>query len=235
MVLTGMMESILSDYQCSRLRRNHYHMLIQPHLEMFKLSSGDGDTSYGFNIMLRRCQRLRHLDLSYLRTVSPPVLIRLIPTLSHVTVLNLSMTQAMDQVLGLIGHHCPELRELDVSNTPITENGLTRLCYDAQQDRPLCQHLVKLSLTGCLISAKPVCFLLQYIPTIRDIDYDDIFQVFGVMRQWGLTEDNLQSCNKYQLRILNSTNEFVDPANVDIAIALCPYATVRRILLLILR
>ncbi|KAG7166803.1 hypothetical protein Hamer_G010470, partial [Homarus americanus] len=155
--------------------------------------------------------RLRRLDLSYLRTVGPPILIRLIPSLTHITVLNLSMTETVDQVLELIGQNCPEIRELDICNTPITESGLTRLCYDAERDQSMCQKLVKLSISGCIVSAKPVCFLLQYIPTLREIDYDDIFQV--------------SRCHKFHLRILNSTNDLVDPFNVELAIMLCPYAT----------
>ncbi|XP_042226079.1 uncharacterized protein LOC121869048 isoform X1 [Homarus americanus] len=207
-----------------RLRRHHLHSLVQEHLLDFT-TSGVGETYIALDLLLERCRRLRRLDLSYLRTVGPPILIRLIPSLTHITVLNLSMTETVDQVLELIGQNCPEIRELDICNTPITESGLTRLCYDAERDQSMCQKLVKLSISGCIVSAKPVCFLLQYIPTLREIDYDDIFQVFGVLQKWGLTLDNIDRCHKFHLRILNSTNDLVDPFNVELAIMLCPYAT----------
>ncbi|KAK7065879.1 hypothetical protein SK128_011448, partial [Halocaridina rubra] len=48
---------------------------------------------------------------------------------------------------------------------------------------------------------------------------------FGVMKDWGLTMDNIDTCEKYQLRILNSVNEIVNPIDVHIAITLCPYVT----------
>ncbi|XP_069165548.1 F-box/LRR-repeat protein 20-like isoform X3 [Procambarus clarkii] len=210
--------------EVGRLRRHHLHSLIQAHIIDFTIS-GVGETFLAIDLLMERCRRLRRLDLSYLRTVGPPILVRLIPSLTQVTVLNLSMTETVDQVLELIGRHCPEIRELDISNTPITEAGLIRLSYDAEKDRPMCQKLTKLSITGCVITAKPVSFLLQYIPTLREIDFDDIFEVFGVMKEWGLTLENIDDCEKYHLRILNSTNVYVDPDNIHIAITLCPYAT----------
>ncbi|XP_053627101.1 F-box/LRR-repeat protein 20-like isoform X2 [Cherax quadricarinatus] len=217
----GLMDTVR---EVGRLRRHHLHSLVQAQIIDFT-TSGVGETIYALDLLMERCRRLRRLDLSYLRTVGPPILIRLVPSLTQVTVLNLSMTETVDQVLELIGRHCPEIRELDISNTPITEAGLIRLSYDEENDRPMCQKLVKLAITGCVISARPVSFLLQYIPTLKEIDYDDIFQVFGVLQEWGLRLDNAEGCDKYHLRILNSTNEYVDPDNIALAIILCPYAT----------
>ncbi|XP_064110912.1 uncharacterized protein LOC135218494 isoform X2 [Macrobrachium nipponense] len=221
-ILTELLLIFQHDTRCSQARRTHYHMLIQSHLEDFKMSAMP---VVCFQFIEDRCKRLKRLDLSYMRVIRPPAFLRLIPNLSHVVVLTLRMTETTDQLLGLIGRQCPELRELDISNTPITEAGLTRLCYDAENDKPLCQKLLKLSIMGCIISARPVSFLLQYIPTLLEIDYDNIFEVFGVMKEWGLTMDNLESLPKYHLRILNSSNEIVDPVDVHIACTLCPYAT----------
>ncbi|XP_064110913.1 uncharacterized protein LOC135218494 isoform X3 [Macrobrachium nipponense] len=220
-VLQDMMDVVR---QIGHLRRHHLHALMHGVLQEFSFYEVSEVFTALDNIVLR-CQRLKRLDLSYMRVIRPPAFLRLIPNLSHVVVLTLRMTETTDQLLGLIGRQCPELRELDISNTPITEAGLTRLCYDAENDKPLCQKLLKLSIMGCIISARPVSFLLQYIPTLLEIDYDNIFEVFGVMKEWGLTMDNLESLPKYHLRILNSSNEIVDPVDVHIACTLCPYAT----------
>lgn len=221
-ILSDLLKTIDEDERCQHLRQTHLHMLIQPHLEVFKMTT----MAIMSAIFLEdRCKRLKRLDLSYMKMIHPPTFIRLIPNLTLVVALNLRMTETTDQILGLIGHYCSELRELDISNTAITETGLARLCYDTDNDKPLCQKLVKLSIMGCVISARPVSFLLQYIPTLREIDYDNIFEAFGIMKEWGLTMDNIEGCGKYQLRILNSTNEIVDPVDIHIAITLCPYAT----------
>ncbi|ROT82030.1 hypothetical protein C7M84_024818 [Penaeus vannamei] len=323
---------------------------------------------------------------------------KLIPNLTHIVVLNLSMTETIDQVLELIGLNCPEIRELDVSHTAISERGLPRLCYDEATERPLCQKLTKICVLGCVhhpaagelpaakltkicvlgcvITPRPVSFLLQYIPTLREMDYDNVsspicvlgcvitprpvsfllqyiptlremdydnlppspsatfpflpfllsahpaitlaahtfpkikivqsrlqlrrenpmtsffrprelrhfppfrpkfgaaaiaimaatrtqdnsclrggesaknswsrvikkednldcfwgvliacywvYGVFNVMKEWGLTPANIGTCEKLHLRVLTSTNEVVDPEDVDTAIELCPYAT----------
>ncbi|XP_064110915.1 uncharacterized protein LOC135218494 isoform X5 [Macrobrachium nipponense] len=217
------MVEILKEH-VSYMRRHHVACLLQPSVSSFSIC-GISDHCSIFDLLCVRSLRLKRLDLSYMRVIRPPAFLRLIPNLSHVVVLTLRMTETTDQLLGLIGRQCPELRELDISNTPITEAGLTRLCYDAENDKPLCQKLLKLSIMGCIISARPVSFLLQYIPTLLEIDYDNIFEVFGVMKEWGLTMDNLESLPKYHLRILNSSNEIVDPVDVHIACTLCPYAT----------
>ncbi|XP_063602027.1 uncharacterized protein LOC134778128 isoform X5 [Penaeus indicus] len=206
------------------LKRHSMHILLQPHLETLKLCFL-GASELIVDILVQRCKRLRRLDVAYLRSVGPGTIMRLIPNLKHIVVLNLSMTETIDQVLELIGLNCPEIRELDISHTAISERGLPKLCYDAANDRPLCQKLTKISIMGCIITPRPVSFLLQYIPTLREMDYDNIFQVFNVMKEWGLTPANIGTCEKLHLRLLTSTNEAVDPEDVDIAIELCPYAT----------
>ncbi|XP_047481695.1 uncharacterized protein LOC125034098 [Penaeus chinensis] len=210
---------------CSRVRREHLWLLLQDSVTEFTMTE-IGPRRIAFDFIMQKCSRLRRLDVAYLRSVGPGTIMKMIPNLKHIMVLNLSMTETIDQVLELIGHNCPEIRELDISHTAISERGLPRLCYDSTHDRPLCQKLTKISIMGCVITPRPVSFLLQYIPTLREIDYDNIFQVFNVMKEWGLTAANIGTCEKLHLRLLTSTNEAVDPEDVDNAIELCPYATV---------
>ncbi|XP_063602024.1 uncharacterized protein LOC134778128 isoform X3 [Penaeus indicus] len=209
---------------CSRVRREHLWLLLQESVTEFTMTD-IGPRRIAWDFIMQKCPRLRRLDVAYLRSVGPGTIMRLIPNLKHIVVLNLSMTETIDQVLELIGLNCPEIRELDISHTAISERGLPKLCYDAANDRPLCQKLTKISIMGCIITPRPVSFLLQYIPTLREMDYDNIFQVFNVMKEWGLTPANIGTCEKLHLRLLTSTNEAVDPEDVDIAIELCPYAT----------
>lgn len=206
------------------VRKRHLHTLVSEQLLEFR-TRDVGDTIFAIDLVLQRCRRLRRLDVAYLRSVGPGTIMKLIPNLTHIVVLNLSMTETIDQVLELIGLNCPEIRELDVSHTAISERGLPRLCYDEATERPLCQKLTKICVLGCVITPRPVSFLLQYIPTLREMDYDNVFQVFNVMKEWGLTPANIGTCEKLHLRVLTSTNEVVDPEDVDTAIELCPYAT----------
>ncbi|XP_063877914.1 uncharacterized protein LOC135109934 isoform X1 [Scylla paramamosain] len=221
-VLSALLDVLVTDMQCRRLSRTHYHALIQSHLEEFKLASSDGESLRALQLLLERCKRLRRVNLSYLRNVGPGAMLRFATCLTEVTHLNLSMTQIIDQMLEVIGRYCPHLRELDVSNTGITDSALIRLSYNEKYKVPQCQKLERVSLTGCLLSPAGPAYLVHYLPRLYYIDYEQMFQVFEVMQDWGVTKENMTLCDAYPLRVLTSTCDHIDPASVDVALTLCP-------------
>ncbi|KAG0714017.1 hypothetical protein GWK47_001705 [Chionoecetes opilio] len=264
-MLSDLLEVLVSDHKCRRLNRTHYHALIQPHLEHFKLASSDGEpftavkllltrckvrdrgrirrhhlhtlilpqlqefeissvgeTILAVHLLTQRCRRLRRVNLSYLRNVGPGAMLRLATCLAEVTHLNLSMTQIIDQVLEVVGRCCPHLRELDVSNTGITDSALIRLSHDETSKVPQCQKLERVILAGCLLSPTGPAYLLHYLPRLYYIDYEYMFQVFEILQDWGVTKDNMTQCDPYPLRVLTSSSEHIDPSSVDVAVTLCP-------------
>ncbi|XP_050715630.1 uncharacterized protein LOC126998204 isoform X2 [Eriocheir sinensis] len=218
-LLAGIMNEVR---ERGRVRRHHLHVLVLPQLQEFSITSV-GETFLALHFLTERCRRLRRVNVSYLRNVGPGAMMQLAASLTEVTHLNLSMTQIIDQVLELVGRRCPHLRELDVSNTGITDSALIRLSYDEKRKMPQCQKLEKVSVTGCTLSPTGPAYLLHYLPRLYHLDYEHMFQVFDVLRDWGVTKDNVTQCEPYPLRLLTSTSDHIDAASVDVAMTLCPY------------
>ncbi|KAK3873252.1 hypothetical protein Pcinc_021725 [Petrolisthes cinctipes] len=222
LVTGGVVEGVTQAVrEVGRVRRHHLHCLVLHQISSFSMSCV-GETFIALELLNQKCSRLKQLNLSYLRNVGPPVLMKLIPTLTNVTHLNLSMTQTVDQIMGLIGEYCPLLRDLDISNTIVMDEGLMRLCYNCATNSAQCTNLTRISVAGCSVTARAIAILLQYLPKLTHIDYEQMFDVFGVLEEWGATPANANSCDKYQLRVLTSSSEQVDAYTVDLAVTLCP-------------
>ncbi|XP_076066833.1 uncharacterized protein LOC143040068 isoform X2 [Oratosquilla oratoria] len=220
-LLTKMVMMLMNETTLRHIQKKHLHILMQGHLEELKLCGGS--EQFAVNLLTNgRCQRLRRLDLSYMRAVGPTSLINLLPSLTHLVTLKLSTTETVDQVLELVGRSCPELRELDVSQCPITDGGLYRLCYDQTTGKSLCQHLVSLKIIGCFITPHSVAFVLQHCPELAQLDFDRMFEVFEVLESNGISLDLLDGTCTFQLTTLTSTVPRVRPTSVDIACAICP-------------
>ncbi|XP_045121231.1 uncharacterized protein LOC123510292 [Portunus trituberculatus] len=217
-VLVGLLDAVRDQ---GRIRRHHLQPLLLPQLQEFSVT-GVGETILAMHLLTQRCRRLRRVNLSYLRDAGPGTMLRLATCLTEVTHLNLSMTQIIDQMLEVIGRYCPHLRELDVSNTSITDSALLRLSYNEKYDVALCQKLERISLTGCLLSPTGPAYLVHYLPRLYYIDYEQMFQVFEVMQEWGVTKENMTLCDVYPLRILTSTCDHVDSTSVEVAITSAP-------------
>jgi hypothetical protein len=71
---------------------------------------------------------------------------------------------------------CPDLLELNLAGTPITDKGVVQLCV-AEDGRRLCQNLRRLIVTDTAISTAGATVVLQSLPNLREFDYDHIFDV----------------------------------------------------------
>jgi hypothetical protein len=80
------------------------------------------------------------------------------------------------QLLVQIGLACPNLRELNLASTPITDRGLVQLCV-AEDGHRLCQNLLRLFVADTAVTTDGATVVLQSLPNLREFDYDHIFDV----------------------------------------------------------
>ncbi|XP_076066570.1 uncharacterized protein LOC143039963 isoform X4 [Oratosquilla oratoria] len=83
------------------IQRQHLHVLMQNNLDELKL---DRNNAYMGIEMLRtgRCQKLRRLDLSYIRVIRPHILLDLLSGFAHLSSLNLTYTETVDHVFEVL-------------------------------------------------------------------------------------------------------------------------------------
>jgi hypothetical protein len=86
------------------------------------------------------------------------------------------------QLLGKIGLSCPNLLELNLAATPITDKGLVQLCV-AEDGHRLCQNLRRLVVADTAVTAAGATVVLQSLPNLLEFDYDHIFDV-GLSAAW---------------------------------------------------
>ena len=71
---------------------------------------------------------------------------------------------------------CPDLLELNLAGTPVTDKGIVQLCV-AENGRRLCQNLRRLIVTDTAITTAGSTVVLQSLPNLIEFDYDHIFDV----------------------------------------------------------
>lgn len=221
----------------THLRRHHLHLLTTPRVACWSLH-GVADQRAGLDFLASRCKNLKHLNLSYLRHINPNVLSNLMPCFTNIVTLNLRMTLTMDQMLAQIGRHCPMLRELNLTGTPITDRGLVQLCVSAEGRRQS-QRLQKLVVAETCVSVSGAAVVLQSLPNLTDFDFDHIFEAADMVEQWDralearlltpagvrLSEQPVAAPDVLPLRALTSNAEFVSMDWVDTTVRMCPFAS----------
>ncbi|KDR12280.1 hypothetical protein L798_13769 [Zootermopsis nevadensis] len=227
------MLEVISEYRA--LHRKHLHVLLQKQIQNLNLSFGMGDSYHGFEFMKQRCKSLKQLNISYLRHMNPSVLMGLVPCFSNLVSLNLRMTLTVDQLLRQIGRACPDLRELNLASTPITDRGLVQLCV-ADDGHRLCQNLLRLFVADTAVSTGGATVVLQSLPNLREFDYDQIFDVLELVENWdqGLESRLLMGAgvrlsaeptlppSHIRLTTLISVAEHVCVQGLEAAARLCP-------------
>ncbi|XP_021933187.1 uncharacterized protein LOC110836377 isoform X3 [Zootermopsis nevadensis] len=218
----------------THLRRHHLHILLTPLLTNWS-SHGIGDLLTAFRLLAARCKSLKQLNISYLRHMNPSVLMGLVPCFSNLVSLNLRMTLTVDQLLRQIGRACPDLRELNLASTPITDRGLVQLCV-ADDGHRLCQNLLRLFVADTAVSTGGATVVLQSLPNLREFDYDQIFDVLELVENWdqGLESRLLMGAgvrlsaeptlppSHIRLTTLISVAEHVCVQGLEAAARLCP-------------
>ncbi|XP_046984838.1 EIN3-binding F-box protein 1-like isoform X1 [Schistocerca americana] len=217
------------------LHRKHLHMLVTPAITSLDLSLGTGDTLSGFRFMLQRCKNLKKLNISYLRHMTPNILLGLMPCFNSLVSLNLSMTMATDQMLEQIGLQCPLLVELQLVSTPMTDRGLVRLCVGSDGTR-LCQRLARLAVADTSVTVCGAAVALQSLPCLSEFDFDNIFEALELLETWDhelehrllsglgirLSEEGSPRPERLRLSTLLSATERAQEHQLDSATRLCP-------------
>ena len=80
------------------------------------------------------------------------------------------------QGAAIIGKTCPNLIELDLSGTGVTDKGLVQLCH-SDENIPRCQKLTRLAVTEGYCTHKGVTHVVMWLPQIRDIEFPAMFKV----------------------------------------------------------
>ncbi|KAG8282112.1 hypothetical protein J6590_043657 [Homalodisca vitripennis] len=224
----------------THLRSHHLHMFITENLQEWSFSGSIADHSMAFHMLSTRCKKLKHLNLSYMRTMNHMVFLMLVPTLANIVSLDLRMTLTVDEVVNKIGECCHSLVDLNLSSTPITDKGLVYLCI-SQNGQRRCQQLARLSVSETWISALGATVVLHFLPNIREFDFDNIFEAIEGVE---MVEDRAMQClftragirlseldtditapTRLRLTCLNSTVEYLREEALDATVRLCPDAT----------
>ncbi|XP_063600246.1 uncharacterized protein LOC134776421 [Penaeus indicus] len=134
-----------------------------------------------------RLLELRLSDLSYVGSVElealdmvENTLIKLLPSLSHLTHLNLSTNRnkitfpsCSTEILQVVGCSCPNLQLLDLNhNNRVTGEGLLYLYPSDTRDG--CAKLEKLFIQDCSIEPEDVAMLIHFFPNLQIVGYKEL-------------------------------------------------------------
>ncbi|CAJ2665943.1 unnamed protein product [Trifolium pratense] len=164
---------------------------IFPNLELLDLNLCN-DISEGICEVLRKCYKLRHLNLAYCPRVKLHGLNFVVPKLE---VLDLSNTKVDDETLYVISKNCPGLLQLLLEHcNDVTEKGVKHLAENCTQLRKIkignSSH-VKDALFFTDIRKGLTCFVLQNMNISDEL-------LYSIAREGlPLTRLVLHSCNDY--------------------------------------
>lgn len=83
-------------------------------------------------------------------------------------------------MLDLIAYHCPNLIELNLTSTNISDQGLQSLCGIGVGDGTKgCLKLQRLLITETRATWIGAVIILKHLTNLTDFDFEKIFQVFG--------------------------------------------------------
>lgn len=164
------------------LRRHHLHALLSSKTVSWS-SYGVGDLLVALNLLPSRCKNLRMLNISYMRHINPNALLRLVPNFTSLVSVNLRMTLTVDQMLAEIGENCPNLMDLNLTATPITDRGIVMLCMGGNGE-PRCQKLTRLIVTDTWVTSSGAAIALLALPQLREFDFDRMFEVIDILHGW---------------------------------------------------
>ncbi|KAF2347568.1 Leucine-rich repeat, partial [Trinorchestia longiramus] len=219
-ILEGALRTLPNVRSVRHVQTRHLHVLLQPQLEALDLTFGTGDVHRALELLRDRCTRLKRLNISYLRTVDPNILLGVTPNLTHLTVLDLSHTEANDTVMSAVGRHCPVLRDVNVSCCPISDRGPSRLFWDSHQKRRTCQLVTSVNMSGCPVSPAGVREMLQLQPRLRHAEHENSLLAFDRSYGYSWTDEDT-----YSILGLTATGAVVTDALVDTVVTACPYLT----------
>nr|CAD7257529.1 unnamed protein product [Timema shepardi] len=142
------------------------------------------------------------------------------------------------KLLRSVGMKCPNLVELNIASTAVTDRGIVQLCISEDGQRQ-CHKLARLVINDafCITTAGAI-IALQSLPNLREFDYENIFEAIQGVECWDealearllsgagvrLNTTDSPSPSSLQLTTLISSSENVQPEGLEAAVRLCPDA-----------
>nr|CAD7604067.1 unnamed protein product [Timema genevievae] len=133
---------------------------------------------------------------------------------------------------------CPNLVELNIASTAVTDRGIVQLCVSEDGQRQ-CQKLARLIINDafCITTAGAI-IALHSLPNLHEFDYENIFEAIQGVECWDealearllsgagvrLNTTDAPSPSSLQLTTLISSSENVQPEGLEAAARLCPDA-----------
>ncbi|CAG0924683.1 unnamed protein product, partial [Notodromas monacha] len=186
-------------------------------------------TSFSFCSYLS-LQCLQHLDLSSLHHLSPQLLIESIQCFPELITLNLSKTSAVNQVCATVGKYCPNIVDLDISYSEITDKGVLDLVH--LQCGRQAQRMHRLNVLGLKLNHGTVTFILQNLPNLQVLEEENLFAAFRGLRGKKLSVAARKSTaleylqpEHVALKTLVSCVQELQPMDILTAIQISPLAT----------
>lgn len=197
---------------------NHaLHLLIHPQLERFKVTM-KMSKHISTTLLAEKCKRLKILDFKFSRSIAPTFYINFFTHFPHLVKLNLEGTIIDDAAFDSLGGLCHNLREINVSDTTISDLGLKHLTL-GDSDQPRCRMLVSINVMETRVTAKGVASLLHFHPNLLKLEFENFSPVFD-----SLAEMIDLNCYRpvYDLRNLTFINGRVVTDGFLLGLSSCP-------------
>ncbi|XP_076334253.1 uncharacterized protein LOC143238159 isoform X1 [Tachypleus tridentatus] len=212
------------------LKKHHLEILLNSLVRNLDLSGWKGDVG---NVLLsagKKCLNIFNLNLNGCLNIQKSALLQIPSSFPHLIILNLQNTNTSNTMLGCIGEHCPNLRELDITNCPVSDIGLTSMCLtmsDLEKRSPRQLRLTKIHVLGTNITTTGVSCLLHYIPALDLLNFSNTFGSIAELHEQR-QRLNLTLPDAFKLAALSVEypfEEFLQTDVLHIAIQMCPLVT----------
>ncbi len=127
-------------------------------------------------------------------------LLKMLPQLVH---LNLSGTKCNDQVMSIVGHHCPNLQRLDINNCHlVTDAGIFSLCMPLGGSVSKCTKFVHLEAMSPMVTIKGIKVLLSCCSRIEVLKSPHVVYSISELYNESVANGKFDETFKYELTSL---------------------------------
>uniref|UniRef100_T1IP17 F-box domain-containing protein n=1 Tax=Strigamia maritima TaxID=126957 RepID=T1IP17_STRMM len=210
------------------IRRSHLMLLIHPEtdkLDLSRSSYNEIPVPFALNLVGRICKNLKHLNLSFCDKISPHVLIETAASLPHIVSLNLRSSGCTDAVLAALGGHCPQLRSLDVSWCPVTDDGISSLCINMDDienaENSRCLKINSLLVIGTNITDRGAMIAIKHLPYLRVFEYPNNCRSLELL--YGDADSDWSAVHPLETLYYDcEPHSFVAQQTIEMAVITCP-------------
>ncbi|XP_045596527.1 uncharacterized protein [Procambarus clarkii] len=185
-----LIELIIEELNTSgKLRKHHLHLLLLYHLERLVLTRCTSEFGYIISLCAVRCKKLRHIGLKG-RTLPRKILNEMFKSLSLLQTVDLSQTNVTDQTISVISAYCKHVRVLNLSDTDVTDMGVSSLCHGIMSsdilptEKPhISKSIIKLDLYGTAVTDKGIQCALVNLPNLQEITHSTLLYALANLKK----------------------------------------------------